>query len=67
MENSWDIDRDFFMSIEDKFEIAGRGVIVTGRIETGEINVGDTVIIQNPDNNLFFSCVGSRNVQKIIG
>lgn len=40
MENNWDIDRDFFMPIEDRFEIAGRGIVVTGRIETGEINVG---------------------------
>ena len=52
MENNWDVDRDFFMSIEDKFEIAGRGVVVTGRIETGEINVGDTVIIQNVNNSI---------------
>ena len=66
MENSWDIDRDFFMSIEDKFEIAGRGVIVTGRIETGEINVGDTVIIQNPDNNLFSVVLGVEMFRKLL-
>ena len=52
MENSYDIDRNFFMSIEDKFEIAGRGVVVTGRIETGIINVEDTVIINNPDGSV---------------
>lgn len=58
MENNWDIDRDFFMSIEDKFEITDRGVVVTGRIETGEINVGDTVIIQNLNNSIVSTVVG---------
>ena len=58
MENNWDIDRDFFMSIEDKFEITGRGVVVTGRIETGEIDVGDTVIIQNLNNSIVSTVVG---------
>lgn len=58
MENNWDIDRDFFMSIEDKFEITDRGVVVAGRIETGEINVGDTVIIQNLNNSIVSTVVG---------
>lgn len=66
MENSWDIDRDFFMSIEDKFEIAGRGVVVTGRIETGEINVGDTVIIQNLNNSIASTVVGVEMFKKLL-
>lgn len=66
MENNWDIDRDFFMSIEDKFEIAGRGVVVTGRIETGEINVGDTVIIQNLDNSIVSTVVGIEMFRKLL-
>ena len=56
MENNWDIDGHFFMSIEDKFEIAGKGGI--GRIETCKINVGDTVIILNLDNSIIFTVVG---------
>lgn len=66
MDNNWDIDRDFFMSIEDKFEIAGRGVVVTGRIETGEINVGDTVIIQNLNNSIASTVVGVEMFKKLL-
>nr|WP_137678020.1 elongation factor Tu [Parerythrobacter lutipelagi] len=39
------IDRDFLMPIEDVFSISGRGTVVTGRIETGVVNVGDEVEI----------------------
>lgn len=66
MENNWDVDRDFFMSIEDKFEIAGRGVVVTGRIETGEINVGDAVIIQNVNNSIVSTVVGIEMFRKLL-
>lgn len=66
MEGNWDIDRDFFMSIEDKFEIEGRGVVVTGRIETGEINVGDTVIIQNVNNSIVSTVVGVEMFRKLL-
>jgi len=31
--------------VEDVFSIAGRGTVVTGRVEQGKINVGDTVDI----------------------
>jgi elongation factor Tu len=39
------IDKDFLMPIEDVFSISGRGTVVTGRIETGIVNVGDEVEI----------------------
>jgi elongation factor Tu len=39
------IDKDFLMPIEDIFSISGRGTVVTGRIEQGEIKVGETVEI----------------------
>jgi elongation factor Tu len=35
------VDRPFLMPIEDVFSISGRGTVVTGRIETGIVNVGD--------------------------
>lgn len=66
MENSYDIDRNFFMSIEDKFEIAGRGVVVTGRIETGIINVQDTVIINNPDGSVTSIVSGVEMFRKLL-
>src|ERR1051326_919659 len=35
------LDRPFLMPIEDVFTITGRGTVVTGRVEPGEIKVGE--------------------------
>src|SRR5262249_21774261 len=35
----------FLMAIEDVFSIAGRGVVVTGRVQRGKVKVGDAVEI----------------------
>ena len=40
-----EIDKPFLMPVEDVFSIKGRGTVGTGRIERGEIRVGDTVEI----------------------
>jgi elongation factor Tu len=47
------VDKDFLMPIEDIFSISGRGTVVTGRIETGIVHVGDEIEI-----------VGIRETQK---
>ena len=39
------IDRPFLMPIEDVFSISGRGTVVTGRVETGIVKVGEEVEI----------------------
>jgi len=39
------VEKPFLMPIEDVFSISGRGTVVTGRIETGIVNVGDEVEI----------------------
>jgi len=39
------IDLPFLMPIEDVFSIAGRGTVVTGRIERGIVKIGDEVAI----------------------
>ncbi|EHD14232.1 elongation factor Tu [Commensalibacter intestini A911] len=39
------VDRPFLMPIEDVFSISGRGTVVTGRVERGEVNVGEEVEI----------------------
>jgi len=39
------IDKPFLMPIEDIFSIEGRGTVVTGRIERGEVKVGDEIEI----------------------
>jgi len=46
-------EKPFLMPIEDVFSITGRGTVVTGRVEQGELNVGDEVEI-----------VGLRELQK---
>ena len=40
-----DVDRPYLMPVEDIFSITGRGTVVTGRVERGIVNVGDTVEI----------------------
>jgi len=40
-----EIDKPFLMPIEDVFSIKGRGTVVTGRVERGQIRVGDEVEI----------------------
>ena len=40
-----DTDKDFLMPVEDIFTITGRGTVATGRVESGQIKVGDTVEI----------------------
>ena len=40
-----DNDKPFLMPIEDVFTITGRGTVVTGRVERGQVKVGDSVEI----------------------
>jgi elongation factor Tu len=40
-----EIDKPFLMPIEDVFSITGRGTVGTGRVERGEVKVGDNVEI----------------------
>ena len=40
-----DTDKPFLMPVEDVFSITGRGTVVTGRVERGVLNVGDTIDI----------------------
>ena len=40
-----EIDKPFMMPIEDVFSITGRGTVATGRVERGQVRVGDEVDI----------------------
>jgi elongation factor Tu len=40
-----ELDKDMLLPIEDVFTISGRGTVVTGRIEQGQVKVGDKVEI----------------------
>ncbi|WP_029936150.1 elongation factor Tu [Thiomicrospira pelophila] len=48
-----DTDKPFLMPVEDVFSIQGRGTVVTGRVETGIVKVGEEIEI-----------VGIRDTQK---
>ena len=39
------IDKPFLMPVEDVFSISGRGTVVTGRVETGVLKVGEEIEI----------------------
>tara|TARA_Y100000052_G_scaffold10664_1_gene10552 strand:- start:14053 stop:15246 length:1194 start_codon:yes stop_codon:yes gene_type:complete len=39
------VDKPFLMPVEDVFSISGRGTVVTGRVETGILKVGDEIEI----------------------
>ena len=43
-----DLEKNFLMPVEDVFSIAGRGTVVTGRIEQGMIKVRSMVVVQRP-------------------
>ncbi|OES45956.1 elongation factor Tu [Domibacillus iocasae] len=40
-----DTDKPFMMPVEDVFSITGRGTVATGRVERGQIKVGDVIEI----------------------
>ncbi|KYG33939.1 elongation factor Tu [Alkalihalobacillus trypoxylicola] len=40
-----DTDKPFMMPVEDVFSITGRGTVATGRVERGQLNVGDVIDI----------------------
>ncbi len=40
-----EIDKPFMMSVEDVFSIKGRGTVVTGRVDRGQVKVGEQIEI----------------------
>jgi len=48
-------DKPFLMPVEDVFSISGRGTVVTGRVETGIVKVGDEVEV-----------IGLKDTQKTV-
>ena len=62
-----DIEKPFLMPVEDVFTITGRGTVVTGRIETGIVNVGDPLeIIGMQDEKLTTTCTGVEMFRKLL-
>jgi elongation factor Tu len=61
-----DIDKPFLMPIEDVFSISGRGTVVTGRVERGQVKVGEEVEIVGFKPTTKTVCTGVEMFRKIL-
>ena len=60
------VDKPFLMPIEDVFSISGRGTVVTGRVETGVVNVGDEVEIVGIKDTAKTTVTGVEMFRKLL-
>ena len=60
------IDQPFLMPIEDVFSIAGRGTVVTGRIERGVIKVGEEIEVIGIADTAKTTCTGVEMFRKFL-
>ena len=61
-----DFEKPFLMPIEDVFSITGRGTVVTGRVEHGKVNTGDSVEIVGIRETQTTVCTGVEMFRKIL-
>jgi elongation factor Tu len=60
------IDKPFLMPVEDVFSISGRGTVVTGRVERGQIKVGEELEIVGLKPTLKTVCTGVEMFRKLL-
>jgi elongation factor Tu len=60
------LDKPFLMPVEDVFSIAGRGTVVTGRVEQGVINAGDEIEIIGIKDSQKTTCTGVEMFHKTL-
>ena len=60
------LDKPFLMPVEDVFSISGRGTVVTGRVETGIIKVGDEIEIVGIRETKKTTCTGVEMFRKLL-
>ncbi|MEQ9329024.1 MAG: elongation factor Tu [Rhodospirillales bacterium] len=60
------VDRPFLMPIEDVFSISGRGTVVTGRVETGIVKVGEEIEIVGIRTTTKTTCTGVEMFRKLL-
>jgi len=60
------VDQPFLMPVEDVFSISGRGTVVTGRIERGEVNVGEEIEIVGIRETQTTTCTGVEMFRKLL-
>ena len=61
-----DVDKPFLMPIEDVFSISGRGTVVTGRVESGIVRVGDEIEIVGIKDTVKTTCTGIEMFRKLL-
>ncbi|HVF11470.1 MAG TPA: elongation factor Tu [Actinomycetota bacterium] len=62
-----DVDKPFLMPIEDVFSITGRGTVVTGRVERGQVKVGEEVeIVGIREKTQKSVCTGVEMFRKLL-
>jgi len=61
-----DVDKTFLMAVEDVFSITGRGTVATGRIERGQVNVGDSIEIVGLKETQTTTITGLEMFQKTL-
>jgi elongation factor Tu len=61
-----DIEKPFLMPVEDVFSISGRGTVVTGRVERGQIKVGEEVEIIGIRPTIKTICTGVEMFRKTL-
>ena len=60
------VDQPFLMPIEDVFSISGRGTVVTGRVESGVINVNEEIEIIGIKDTTKTVCTGVEMFRKLL-
>ena len=60
------IDKSFLLPIEDVFSISGRGTVVTGRVESGIVKVGEEVEIVGIHDTVKTICTGVEMFRKLL-
>ena len=61
-----DIDKPFLLAVEDVFSITGRGTVATGRIERGQVKVGEEVEIVGLQETRKTTVTGVEMYQKTL-
>ena len=60
------VDKPFLLPVEDVFSISGRGTVVTGRVERGIVNVGDSIEIVGIRETQTTTCTGVEMFRKLL-
>ena len=60
------IDKPFLLPIEDVFSISGRGTVVTGRVESGIVKVGEEVELVGIRDTVKTTCTGVEMFRKLL-